>query len=228
MVQWQLAQCQFTIAAIYCCSIEHSKSDWMLPLFAQDDNLRAIGCPTCVGCTESFHGKNSADPIGRCNSICNGLWSWTNDALGMCKGTRSNQRVIWHNLATLFSLFESSFQPLWRYGVRTSDLPFKLDSEAPVSCYAFFHTGWIYLSHPQRVACPVFCPLTGMIFGCYQLLCFFSLREYGCGAFVVKLQDAISHPVLQSLGLKVQTVDCILVLSKQTAWRSDWWSAAFS
>jgi hypothetical protein len=28
--------------------------------------------------------------------------------------------------------------------------------------------------------------------------------------------------------LKVQTVDCILVLSKQTAWRSDWWSAAFS
>ena len=156
MVQWQLAQCQFTIAAIYCCSIEHSKSDWMLPLFAQDDNLRAIGCPTRVGCTESFHGKNSADPIGRCNSICNGLWSWTNDALGMCKGTRSNQRVIWHNLATLFSLFESSFQPLWRYGVRTSDLPFKLDSEAPVSCYGFFHTGWIYLSHPQRVACPVF------------------------------------------------------------------------
>ena len=48
-------------------------------------------------------------------------------------------------------------------------------------------------------------------------LIFFSLREYGCGAFVVKLQDAISHPVLQSLGLKVQTVDCILVLSKQTA-----------
>ena len=46
---------------------------------------------------------------------------------------------------------------------------------------------------------------------------FFSLREYGFGAFVVKLQDAISHPVLQSLGLKVQTVDCILVLSKQTA-----------
>ena len=136
----------------------------------------------------------------------------------MCKGTRSNQRVIWHNLATLFSLFESSFQPLWRYGVRTSDLPFKLDSEAPVSCYGFFHTGWIYLSHPQRVACPVFLSTHWNDFWVLPAaLFFFSLREYGCGAFVVKLQDAISHPVLRSLGLKVQTVDCILVLSKQTA-----------
>ena len=53
---------------------------------------------------------------------------------------------------------------------RTPYLLFKLESEAPAGCYAFFHIPRTYTLHPERVACPVFFPLTGMILGCCEQL----------------------------------------------------------